>query len=49
MTNDFKETFEDPRRPVTSSPVRAVVSWLVAATREFGAAQSMVNDTDQKN
>lgn len=31
--------------PVKTSPVRAVISWLVETDREFRAAQSMVNDT----
>ncbi len=31
-----------------SSPVRAVISWLVEADREFRVAQSMLNERHNK-
>lgn len=31
-----------------TSPVKAVISWLVEADREFRVAQKMVNDTHNK-
>ncbi len=40
-----------PVEPKTSgkpSPVKAVLSWLIEADREFRVAQSMVNDTHNK-
>ena len=30
------------------SPVRALITWLVEADREFRVAQSMVNDTHDR-
>ncbi len=48
------ESFDKPRPEDQSktnsnaSPVKAVISWLVAADREFRVAQSMVNDTHNK-
>ena len=36
------------KTPTKYSPVRALITWLAEADREFRVAQSMVNDTHEK-
>lgn len=48
MENSFDEKPEDQKVSPVSSPVKAVISWLVEATREFRATQAMVNDRENK-
>ena len=48
MEQKNKVRQDDPKNPGPTSPVRAVISWLIDADREFRVAQSMVNDVHDK-
>jgi hypothetical protein len=39
---------EQTKTSEKSSPVRAVISWLIETDREFRVAQSMVDETHNK-
>ena len=39
---------EEPEPCESSSPVKAVIEWLLAADREYRAAQSIINETHEK-
>ena len=48
MANEIGKITEKSKTTAKSSPVKAVISWLIETDREFRVAQTMVNETREK-